>query len=114
MAMTGFSQCRVDLILSGHLHSSRIGSSAVQYAIAGYSALLIQAGTAISSRRRDSANSFNVIRVDWPWIDIECRAWNQDSAEFSSSARQRFQFGPSGWRQTEGSAVPTVTQDAVE
>ena len=114
LAMTGFSRSRVDLILSGHMHLSRVGSSALQYAIEGYSALLVQAGTAISSRRRDTANSFNLIRIDWPSIDVECRAWNPGSARFFTSARQSFQFGLGGWRQTEGPVVPTLTQGSVQ
>lgn len=86
LAMTGFSRSRVDLILSGHMHLSRVGSRALQYAIEGYSALFVQAGTAISSRRRDTANSSNLIRIDWPLIDIECRAWSL--APPGSSPRQ--------------------------
>jgi 3',5'-cyclic AMP phosphodiesterase CpdA len=110
MAMTGFSRSRVDLILSGHLHLNRVGSSASQYAIEGYSALLVQAGTAISSRRRDSPNSFNLIRIDWPSIEIECRAWDPNSMKFFSSARQIFQFGSGGWAQLYSAVDPMVTQ----
>lgn len=113
LAMTGFAQSRVDLILSGHLHVSRVGSSALRYSIEGYSALLVQAGTAISSRRRDNPNSFNLIRIDWPSIEVECRAWDPASGEFSSSSRESFQFGSGGWRQTGGATVPTLKESSV-
>src|SRR4051812_32526150 len=46
MAMAAFAQCGVDVILTGHLHLSRISSSAVRYQSPGYAALFIQAGTA--------------------------------------------------------------------
>ena len=52
MAMAGFAGCRVDLILSGHMHVSHQSASATRYPIPGYSAIMVQAGTATSSRRR--------------------------------------------------------------
>jgi 3',5'-cyclic AMP phosphodiesterase CpdA len=102
MAMGMFSESRVDIILSGHLHLSRLSSSAVRYDIEGYSALLIQAGTAISSRRREEANSFNVIRIAWPDIHLECRAWEPSAAGFVTSATKCFRFGRAGCKDTHG------------
>jgi 3',5'-cyclic AMP phosphodiesterase CpdA len=110
MAMDAFSQSRVDLILSGHLHLSRLTSSAVRYGIEGYSSLLIQAGTAISSRRRNESNSFNVIRIAWPDIHLECHAWDPD-AGFARVAAKSFRFGPGGWAPFDGTSVPTLVQE---
>jgi hypothetical protein len=62
MAMTGFAGCHVDFFLSSHLHTSNVGYSATHYKIAGYSALIIQAGTATSTRRRREANACNTNR----------------------------------------------------
>lgn len=106
MAMGVFSQIRVDVILSGHLHLNRIGSSAVRYDIEGYSALLIQAGTAISSRRRQEANSFNLIRIERPEIHLECRAWDLDKVRFVRSTSKSFRLGRSGWAPTGGQLFP--------
>ena len=111
LAMQEFAHSRVDVILSGHLHLSRVGSSAVQYVIAGYSALPVQAGTAISSRRRDEANSFNIIRIERPEIHIECRAWNSADARFVMSTRKTFRFSNTGWLPTGDSAVPALVQN---
>ena len=72
LAMAAFSRSGVDIILSGHQHLHRASSSARRYLIDGYAALLIQAGTAVSSRLRQAANSFNIIRIDRPEIAVQC------------------------------------------
>ncbi|MGA2129927.1 MAG: metallophosphoesterase family protein, partial [Xanthobacteraceae bacterium] len=51
MAMAAFSEHGVDLILSGHLHVSRVSDSVARYKVAGRALLVIQAGTATSTRR---------------------------------------------------------------
>ena len=99
MAMTGFVQCRVDMILSGHLHVRHTGHSATRYKIAGYSALLVQAGTATSSRRRGENNSFNIIRIDRPHVGIDSLTW--DGTDFMHSQTEHFEFAPDGWLQLD-------------
>src|SRR5258708_1489684 len=66
MAMTGLADCGADLFLAGHLHVSHTGHTAKRYNIQGHSALVVQAGTASSTRGRGEANSFNVIRTNLP------------------------------------------------
>lgn len=97
LAMDAFSRSDVDIILSGHQHLHRAGSSARRYLIDGYAALLIQAGTAVSSRLRQTTNSFNIVCIDRPEISVECRAWQASRAEFETSARYSFRHGPGGW-----------------
>ncbi|WP_027062416.1 metallophosphoesterase family protein [Mesorhizobium loti] len=98
LAMNAFSRSGVDIILSGHQHLHRAGSSARRYLIDGYAALLIQAGTAVSSRRREAANSFNIICIHRPEISLECRSWRSPRGGFETSARYSFRHGPDGWR----------------
>ncbi|WP_095198529.1 metallophosphoesterase family protein [Mesorhizobium carmichaelinearum] len=98
LAMDAFSRSGVDMILSGHQHLHRAGSSARRYLIDGYAALLVQAGTAVSSRLRQAANSFNIICVDGPEISVECRGWRSPRGGFETSARYSFRHGPDGWR----------------
>ena len=50
MAMTGLADCGADLFLAGHLHVSHTGHTAKRYNIRGHSALVVQAGTASSTR----------------------------------------------------------------
>jgi 3',5'-cyclic AMP phosphodiesterase CpdA len=101
MAMTAFSNCKVDLVLSGHLHLSGAATS-VGYGKLGRSTLLVQAGTATSSRRRDEPNAFNIIRIDRPTISVEHVAWNAQGQAFLPTSRRVFLAAPSGWGAEDG------------
>jgi 3',5'-cyclic AMP phosphodiesterase CpdA len=102
MAMDGFAGCRVELFLSGHLHASRVGQSAARYRIAGYSALIVQAGTATSTRRRHEANAYNVIRIDGPRIEVDCLVFEPALGAFAVASTQAFRRGPAGWTAQAG------------
>ena len=75
MAMEVFARCGVDLLLAGHLHTSHSHSTAERYEIDGYAALVVQAGTATSTRGRGETNSFNVLRVQHDDIQVERYGW---------------------------------------
>jgi 3',5'-cyclic AMP phosphodiesterase CpdA len=97
MAMAGFACCRVDLILSGHLHVSYSNQSAPRDDIPGYPALVIHAGTATSTRTRGELNSFNIIQVDGSSVSVECLEWNRERGSFLPSETAQFQRTPAGW-----------------
>jgi 3',5'-cyclic AMP phosphodiesterase CpdA len=97
MAMRGLAAAGVDLILSGHLHLQHTGLTAKRYRIEGYSALVAQTGTTISTRGRGEANSFNVIRIESGAIAIEPYLWEPAVGEFTASVRQQFIRGTAGW-----------------
>jgi 3',5'-cyclic AMP phosphodiesterase CpdA len=103
MAMAGFARCRVDLILSGHLHISHTSESAARYKIPGHSALVIHAGTPTSTRSRGELNSFNIIQVDCSSVSIQCLTWNRERSSFLLSLTAQFQRTPAGW-----SRIPRV------
>ncbi len=106
MAMAAFARCGVDMILSGHLHVSRRSASAVRYRIPGYSALMVQAGTATSSRRRGELNSYNIIRIERPDIAIDTLIWDGERGDFALLETDQFRSGPEGWsRVAEGTAA---------
>jgi 3',5'-cyclic AMP phosphodiesterase CpdA len=96
-AMEALAQCRVDLLLAGHFHIAHTGSSATRFRIPGYSALLVSSGTSTSTRGRGQPNSFNVIRTDRLWIDVERWAWQPERAQFDRLFDERFQRTPDGW-----------------
>jgi len=97
MAMAAFARCRVDLILSGHLHVGHAGPSAVRYGGTGWASLLVQAGTATSTRRRGEVNAFNLIRIARPHVVVESLAWDGTGGVFSVAGRAGFQRTPEGW-----------------
>jgi len=102
MAMTGLADCGADLFLAGHLHVSHTGHTAKRYQIRGHSALVVQAGTASSTRGRGEANSFNVIRVNRPEITVERLEWQPASSVFVISGQERFRHTNDGWMRLGG------------
>jgi 3',5'-cyclic AMP phosphodiesterase CpdA len=97
MAMTGLAECGADLFLAGHLHVSHTGHTAKRYNIAGHSALVVQAGTASSTRGRGEANSFNVIRIHRPDISVERLEWRPGSLTFEVASEESFRHTNDGW-----------------
>lgn len=94
MAMQAFADCKVDVVLSGHLHVSQAVTSEALYA-GDHAALLVQAGTASSSRRRDEPNAFNLLRIAPDCIEIARHTW--DGPRFGVVARQGFHRVTAGW-----------------
>src|SRR6267378_5163847 len=88
MAMEQLASCGADLFLAGHLHVSHTTHSAERYKIKGHSALVVQAGTAASTRGRGEENSFNVIRANRPHIAVERREWQPKLGEFATVATE--------------------------
>ena len=97
MAMEGLAGAGVDLLLAGHLHLHHTGLTAQRYQIEGHSALVVQAGTTISTRGRGEANSFNVIRIEHPEITIQHYVWSPKEAAFMEARVERFLRGPTVW-----------------
>lgn len=102
LAMRTFARSGVDLFLGGHLHRASINDTARRYRIAGHSALVVQAGTAISGRLRGEANSWNVLRI-FPAtaqharrIEITPYVWD-GCAHFAPAAVHAFRHTPEGW-----------------
>jgi len=97
LAMEILAACGVDLLLAGHVHRSYLGHTAARYHLDGYSALIIQAGTATSTRGRGEANAFNVLRIARPHLTVEHWLWQPSRSAFAPLAPQRFQHTPQGW-----------------
>lgn len=96
MAMAQLARCGADLLLSGHLHASHAGDTGARYRIPGFAALVVQAGTATSTRGRGEANEFNVLRIERGSVAIERRVW--DGAAFREASVARFARTREGWR----------------
>lgn len=101
MAMRAFAQCGVDLFLSGHMHQSHSSNTAARYQIQGHAALVVQAGTASSTRGRGESNAFNVIRIAHPRIDVDTWTWQPAGGAFALTQTAMFERGQAGWLQYE-------------
>ena len=97
MAMAAFARCGVDVFLAGHLHVSHFENTTARYHLPGYAGLIIQAGSATSTRRREKLNAFNILRVDAGLIVVETHTFQLETASFGPSSTRRFQHGPEGW-----------------
>ncbi|MFN2493071.1 MAG: metallophosphoesterase [Pyrinomonadaceae bacterium] len=97
MAMEALASCGADLFLAGHLHISHTTHSATRYKIKGHSALVVQAGTAASTRGRGEENSFNVLRINRPYIAVERFEWQHRLEQFGLMTTERFRHTPDGW-----------------
>jgi 3',5'-cyclic AMP phosphodiesterase CpdA len=104
MAMEKFSECKVDLILTGHLHESSARESGYRYEGLGHSTLFIQAGTATSQRTRKSPNSWNLIRVDGKELQVICWVWDAARRSFAENRTDRFRRSDSGWQSLRAGA----------
>ena len=97
MAMAGLMRAGVDMILSGHLHSSGVGETTKRYPVPGRAILLIRAGTASSTRRRGEVNAFNVVRIAGLEVTVACMVWRPDGGRFATASTERFHRTEVGW-----------------
>jgi predicted phosphodiesterase len=101
IAMKMLASCGADVFLAGHLHVSHISETAKRYRIEGHSALVIQAGTATSTRERGEDNSFNVIRIERPDLTVERLVWQPASSQFETGEIKQYRQIPNGWGKIE-------------
>ncbi len=90
----------VDVMLAGHNHRAS-AHSAKDLATRAGSALVIQAGTATSTRLRDEEQSFNRIDVDGDSVTLTVQSWAGDG--FASADAQRYVREGDHWRIADAS-----------
>jgi 3',5'-cyclic AMP phosphodiesterase CpdA len=90
MAMEIFAECGVAVLLAGHLHASHALNTAERYKISEYAALVVQAGTATSTRGRGEVNSFNVLRIEAGQVDVDRYGWDVVGSTFRLMNTERF------------------------
>jgi len=95
MALEKLADCGADILLAGHLHTTHVGHTEKRYDIAGVSALVVQAGTALSTRKRGETNSFNLLRVESRHIEIDRYEWRNEA--FACAGTQAFDHDRRGW-----------------
>jgi 3',5'-cyclic AMP phosphodiesterase CpdA len=103
MAMRVFADCGVDVLMAGHLHASHAGNTADRYRINEYAALVVQAGTATSTRGRGEVNSFNVLRVEHDKVEVDRFGWDVIHSHFELMSTEKFMRSGNVWTpQAEG------------
>jgi hypothetical protein len=99
-ALAALTGAGIDVFLTGHLHASYTGHTAHRYNVGGRTAVVVEAGTATSTRLRGENNAFNVLRLTSDAIEVELRTW--DGHAFLASSTQRFTRTADGWTAAEG------------
>lgn len=97
LAIKTIAECRVDLLLAGHFHIAGTGDTATRYNIPGYSALIVSSGTSTSTRGRGQPNSFNVIKIDRPLLEIQRHVWRPETSTIGQFSVERFQQTSGEW-----------------
>ena len=91
--------CGMELLLAGHLHLGYTGDARAFWTPVKKSILVVQAGTAISTRKRGEPNNYNVITIDLPNVVFELRAW--DGKEFVPVKVTRYVKVANDWNRVE-------------
>lgn len=84
----------VDVVLTGHVHKAHVE---VIVGDGPSSCLLVQASTACSTRLREDANGYGLIRVDMPEVEVSVQGWSGEA--FHTVRRSLFTKTAGVWRQ---------------
>jgi 3',5'-cyclic AMP phosphodiesterase CpdA len=84
MALPVFAAAGVDMILTGHLHTTSVAGRDQDHRI-----LAVQAGTCMSTRTRGESQSFNRLRFDGERVEILQRLW--DGGRFCDAASKTYE-----------------------
>ena len=105
LALDAIADAGVDLLLAGHNHRASVNDAGSLVKGAG-KALVIQAGTATSTRTRDELQSFNRIEIDGRGVRVTIQQW--DGAAFVSGDSQFFERHHERWEFAGGKKVDAV------
>lgn len=95
LALDAIEEAGVDMLLAGHNHHASSQSAADLVTRAG-SALVVQAGTATSTRVREQEQSFNCIDVADCSVTITVNAWRGKG--FAAHETRRYAWEGGNWR----------------
>lgn len=99
MALRAIAEAGVDLLLAGHNHRASAHHAHDLVTDAG-PALVIQAGTATSTRLRDEEQSFNLLEIGKSEVTVAVQAWDGDA--YRSREAERFARHGAHWETASG------------
>lgn len=103
LALDSVTDAGVDILLAGHIHRASTHSARDLATRAG-PALVIQAGTATSTRLRDEEQSFNRIDIAGERVTLTVQSWNGHG--FVSGDEQTYAREGDHWRLATRPVVP--------
>lgn len=95
LALDAVEEAGVDLLLAGHAHHASIHHVSDLVTRSGGS-LVIQAGTATSTRVREQGQSFNTIDLDRACVTVTVNNWDGDA--YRPADAQRYEYHDGNWR----------------
>jgi 3',5'-cyclic AMP phosphodiesterase CpdA len=101
-ALEAIAEAGVDLLLAGHNHRASVNDATKLVKGAGKS-LVIQAGTATSTRTREQMQSFNGIEIDQTGCRVTVVRW--DGAAFVTGDSEWFERHGEQWELASGERV---------
>jgi predicted phosphodiesterase len=99
MALDAVEESGVDMLLAGHNHHASSQDVSDLVTRAG-GVLVVQAGTATSTRVREQEQSFNVIDIADGSVTITVHGWTGDDFEAKDANRYQWQNGKWKLRET--------------
>lgn len=107
LALGAIADAGVDLLLAGHNHRASTHHARDLVTDAG-PALVIQAGTATSTRLRDEEQSFNLIEAKMDEVTVAVQAW--DGTSYRPSDAERFVRHGTQWESASGEQLATALE----
>ena len=95
LALDAIEEAGVDLLLAGHAHHAATHHASDLVTRAG-GALVVQAGTATSTRVREQEQSFNTIDIEERRVTVTVNAWKDEA--FQASDAQCYEWQDGRWR----------------
>ena len=95
LALDAVEEAGVDLLLAGHAHHAAIHHAKDLVTHSG-GALVIQAGTATSTRVREQKQSFNTIDIEPACVTVTVNNWN--GTDYFPADAQPYEYQDGHWR----------------
>jgi 3',5'-cyclic AMP phosphodiesterase CpdA len=94
LALDAIEESGVDLLLAGHAHHA--STEARDHVTRSGGVLVVQAGTATSTRVREQGQSFNTIDIEPASVTVTVNTWRDEA--FEPANAQRYQYREGRWQ----------------